>query len=328
MLLVVQRREEVLSILYKLKINLPYIKSNKIMKGCNSKIFKFCCNHNDRIDSLLNAVIPLYYKLSLKNRIGINTDVAFENEVVISLTSFPGRIDKLWICIESLLRQKVKPNKIILWLAQSQFENSILPNRLMEQTKRGLEIRFCDDLVAYKKFYYTFKEFPDSKIITVDDDVIYPNWLVKDLVKTHNNFPNDICCYRAHEITLDSEVNMLPYMKWNRSSNTGFDQSSHNIVATGIGGILYPPNVFCEEVLNRAVFMEIAPFADDLWLKAMAIISNIRIRRVTEYSCEWTIIEGTQEQALCRYNGGEGGNDIQLKNIFDYYKIKIEDFFI
>ena len=50
-----------------------------------------------------------------------------------------------------------------MWLAKEQFENiEDLPQELKEQQKRGLTIRFCDDLRSHKKYYYVLQENPND----------------------------------------------------------------------------------------------------------------------------------------------------------------------
>ena len=116
-----------------------------------------------RIDSLMrftvrnlfNVLVPIYFLLTRGKSLN---EKKRDKQLIVSLTSFPLRIGRLWIVIETLLRQKVQPDKIILWLAKSQFPNGDfdLPKKLLKQTKRGLEIRFVDeDIRSYKKFYYT-----------------------------------------------------------------------------------------------------------------------------------------------------------------------------
>jgi hypothetical protein len=43
------------------------------------------------------------------------------DNLIVSLTSFPGRIDEIQYTIFSLLDQNVLPEKIILWLAENEF---------------------------------------------------------------------------------------------------------------------------------------------------------------------------------------------------------------
>src|SRR5690554_2625875 len=58
---------------------------------------------------------------------GINTE-SRDGLYVVSLTSYPSRIEDVWISIECLLRQTFKPDKIILWLAQSEFPEKKIPD--------------------------------------------------------------------------------------------------------------------------------------------------------------------------------------------------------
>ena len=103
-------------------------------------------------------------------------------ELIVSLTSFPQRIYDLHFCIYSLLKQSLKPDKIILWLGQDEFPNKEkdLTEDLIKFTRMGLTIRFCKDIGSYTKLIYALREFPDDIIITADDDIYYEkNWLEK-----------------------------------------------------------------------------------------------------------------------------------------------------
>lgn len=64
------------------------------------------------------------------------------NGVVTSLISHPSCIATAWLSIESLMRQEVLPDRIILNLYESEFPDKTLPWTLQQQTKRGLEINW------------------------------------------------------------------------------------------------------------------------------------------------------------------------------------------
>ena len=114
------------------------------------------------------------------------------------MTSIPDRINKTWITIESLFRQTYKPDRIILWLSKEEFKNFPLPSALKTQQKRGLQIKYCDNLMSYKKIYYTAKENPNSYIVTVDDDIIYAENMLEELVRTYKQNQGCIICNRSH----------------------------------------------------------------------------------------------------------------------------------
>lgn len=130
-----------------------------------------------------------------------------KNEYIVSLTSFPQRIKGIHNCIKSLLQQSYKPNKVILWLAETQFPNreGDLPNTLLRLRENGLEIKWCSDIRSYKKIIPALKEYQNANIITTDDDVYYPhNWL-KGLVEASKVNPGTVCCYRAAKIIFMDE---------------------------------------------------------------------------------------------------------------------------
>lgn len=43
--------------------------------------------------------------------------------IIVSMTSYPARINTVHLAIRSLLAQKVLPDKIVLWLCKSDFPN-------------------------------------------------------------------------------------------------------------------------------------------------------------------------------------------------------------
>ena len=60
------------------------------------------------------------------SKIKLNSNYASKichHKVIVSLTSFPARIDKVYLCINSLLRQSFKADKVILWLADGSVQN-------------------------------------------------------------------------------------------------------------------------------------------------------------------------------------------------------------
>lgn len=76
-----------------------------------------------------------------------------EKKIIVSFTSFPGRINLIKETIDSLLKQAYKPNKIILWLAREQFaeREADLPSYLKCFDEDYFFIKWCEDIRSYKK---------------------------------------------------------------------------------------------------------------------------------------------------------------------------------
>ena len=245
---------------------------------------------------------------------------------IVSLTSFGKRLaDTAAYAVNTLLNQSVKPDKIILWVANEDKEN-VLPI-LENLTAKGLEIRFCKDIKSYKKIIFALEEFPDDYIITADDDVYYPqNWL-EQLLNEHKKNSRKIICHRAHGIRTNENGEPLQYLQWCHFVKPD-GRFSANVFPTGVGGILYPPKCFYKDVVNENLFMKLAPKADDIWLWAMAVINkeyfgdeSPYIIVKNGYSRNLQDIDRQQKQgdnALRNYNF-MGGNDKQLKAVIEQY---------
>lgn len=298
------------NILFKV-LNSKRFYSNKFY-FCLRKIFKF----------IVNIIYPIYYKVNKIKYLGV--DPASNERVVVTLTSFPERINDVWLCVETLLRQTIKPNKIILWLAKSQFpEGNGVPNSLKKLERWGLEIRFCEDLRSHKKYYYSMLNYPEYNIITVDDDMLYPNYLIEHLLKSSKQNPRTICCFRGHYITFDEKTRKVkPYNSWSRNKK---NIPSYTLCPTGCGGVLYPVNSLDKEVFNKNSIKNLCLNADDLWLKIMALKNGTKSIKVTEKSFDFFDIISTQKIKLTENNVLNNHNDIQLKNILDTYKINLYD---
>ena len=64
----------------------------------------------------LNLIAPIYFHFTRNHKnYKLKPCLKENNRIIISVTSFPLRIKKLWVVIETILRQSQKPDKLILW---------------------------------------------------------------------------------------------------------------------------------------------------------------------------------------------------------------------
>ncbi|CBL46357.1 Hypothetical protein HDN1F_27740 [gamma proteobacterium HdN1] len=244
--------------------------------------------------------------------------------LVISLTTFSRRIDEVYLTIESLFQQSHKADRVVLWLSKEEFSPDDVPAILRKQCQRGLQIEFCEkNLGPYKKFFYTLQKYPDSLILTVDDDVIYPIDMVDKLYRAYCRQPNVIHCHRAHQITFDASGRLLPYQEWELAPMDG--KPSANVFPTGIGGVLYFPGCFDTEIVDESTFMTLAPGADDVWLKAMTLRKGVMSCKIVDQRDWWlryVMIPGSQAVSLKHQNKrSQSGNDDKFKAVFDRYSL-------
>ena len=285
----------------------------------NIKYYNFLKTIYDLPRTCVSFILEQKYKIL--NRFFKNYGIEKEKRnppLILSLTSFPARIDKVYLTIETLLRQELKPDYIYLWLSKKEFPNKRkdLPERLLEQEKRGLEIKFCEEnLRSYKKLIYTLGKNPNSNIITFDDDIIYPKNIVKMIYHEHKKFPKKIIATRCNKIIKDPFGNMKSYKEW--KFNTKEIEGS-DLFFVGAGGVLYPRNSLSNEVFNEKVFIEICPSGDDIWFWAMALLNKTKIRRIKKRFKLFAIIN-SQRKSLSKVNLIQNKNDEQIKKVFKKY---------
>lgn len=221
-------------------------------------------------------------------------------KVILSLTTYPGRINTVYKTISTLLTQTVKPDELILWLADSQFPDKEIPESLLSLQKYGLTIKWCDDIRSYKKLIPSLREYPEDIIITVDDDYYYPSTLVETLLKEHNRYPN--CIIGGRAMILKGGYGKLKLKRRSYVYDSTYLPSYRNFFI-GFGGVLYPPHSLSEEVLDQDKFMKIIPTNDDAWFWINAVRKGTKFVPVHDsYKLAYYLVEGTQETGLYKLN--------------------------
>jgi len=138
---------------------------------------------------------------------GTSNEMICNSEILVSLTSHGSRINEVHLAIESIMRQTIMPNRIVLWLGK-QFETQDVPILLQRQQKRGLEINYFEDIGPHTKLIPSLMKYPDSVIITIDDDMIYPSNFIEGLVKSYKSDSSKIYFYRGHRILFNSRTKL------------------------------------------------------------------------------------------------------------------------
>lgn len=246
---------------------------------------------------------------------GINT-IPRKTKLLVSLTSYPERFDRVSITIESLLNQTLKPDKIILWLAKEEVDQTALPTSLTKLTGRGLDIKIVNENIkSYKKLIYSIEQFSDHNIVTCDDDWFYTPWFLEKLYKCHKKYPDCISAYRCRMMSKVNQQQITAYTQWPFAREQG---PSHQLFPTTGGGVLFPPGSLNEKVSDR-IFLQLSPYADDIWFKAMSLLNKTMVVMVQKKSKDFYQTQNSKKSSLYKINIAK--NDEQLKNVFDYFQL-------
>ncbi|MBQ2886365.1 MAG: hypothetical protein IJE43_21805 [Alphaproteobacteria bacterium] len=183
--------------------------------------------------------------------------------------------------------------------------------------KRSLIIEWYHDIRSYKKLIPALKKYPEEIIITADDDVIYDENLIKNLIKTYKKYPNCIIANRVHWASIQKDKTLLPYKKWAKLIK--YKSPSHNLFFTGIGGVLYPPHCFYKDILKEDLFVKLCKDTDDIWFWCMALLKNTKIKQSNKICNVKYIDLELENTGLNVINCLGGNNDKNLKLMIEYY---------
>jgi hypothetical protein len=235
--------------------------------------------------------------------------------LVVSLTSILSRLSHLHLPLRSLLAQTLRPERIVLWLPHALA--SRIPSSLQRLVHPPFEIRFTDLDCPHLKLVGPLGAFPDRVVVTSDDDLLYePTWLER-LFHTHRQFPDRIIAHECRLIGYDSHGSLLPYTQWPTVAQPG--HCAPALLPLGFAGVLYPPHALPPETTDADLFLRLAPTADDLWFKAMALRRGTLTMRALHPGPKPCPLAGTQSSALARQNVRQDANRRQWQALCDHF---------
>lgn len=273
--------------------------------------------------------IKVLYDIRLHKSIKLSPQQ--DSSVILSLTSYGDRVKgSVVYTIYSLLRQSTRAERIVLWLNEKEYNSNTLPKDLRFMCDYGLEVRYCKDIRSYTKIIPALSAFADKHIITVDDDIYYTRSLVKELSEAHKQHPKAIISGIA-KMPIFKGDHLTPYITWPEYHHVPakFEYDSAMLLPLGIGGVLYPSNLFDEEVLNEDVFMSLCPKADDIWLYIMGVRCKAEKYILTESQIEYyhtdLLRQYYTKDRLTVKNRLKGENDTQLQALLSHYNITLKN---
>lgn len=269
------------------------------------KIFSFKDLDSHYVINLLGVQISIKHKCNFNykeaRKLGVDRSER-SPKIIVSLTSYPARIKTVHYSINTLLQQSLKPHKVILWLAKSQFPNGEgdLPKELIELKKLGLDIFWCDDLKSYKKLIPALEAFPEDIIVTADDDLYYESDWLESLYQAYLEKPDCIHVQRACRVKIDNGI--LSPIPSRRLFYEYIQKPSFLNQLMGGSGCLFPPHSLYKDIFDKKRILSLIPTHDDIYFWVMAVLNRTKVNVVKGLRANLYCIEGSQEVGLCKIN--------------------------
>ena len=207
--------------------------------------------------------------------------------VIVSLTTYGRRIRKVHYTITSLLRQSYKPDMVIPAL----------------------------------------QEYPNSIIITCDDDIYYKKNMLQRLMEAHVKWPNKVIAHRAHQIAYTDRGELDKYNKWPQEIS---NMEGNNVFPTSGGGTLYKKEFFHQDMCNVALIRQLCPNADDIWNYFMCILNNTENIVLPYKGFIYLPLDVFYQSFhkgsnLSSINCDEDMNDVQINNLIKFYHLGVKN---
>lgn len=246
--------------------------------------------------------------------------------LIVSMTSYGKRLENTCpYALYSILQQALLPNRIVLNIDKNKWNNNNLPTLIKKLQQVGVEINFIEDIGPHSKLIPTLLKYKNDIIITTDDDVWYDSTMIEELMTAYQKSDKETIFCREGTIYLNCDGELVTY---NQQQDIRTNPKSEYVIPMGFAGVLYPPNVFPNEVFNIEKIKQLCPKADDVWFGAIEIYGGVKARYLENNS--WpgnSDIDRNEEYnanvsgALHFTNNSQGLNDVQWQNLVEYYKL-------
>jgi Glycosyl transferase family 2 len=204
-----------------------------------------------------------------------------QKRVIVSLTTLPDRIHNLEPTIRSLLNQTWPPDEIVLAVPEysTRQKRPYSVPKYLSQFPMLRILRCKTDWGPATKFIPAVQEElaagrPDTLIMVVDDDRIYPRDALETYLYYHRQFPDAALCFRGGPMPQNFYWFVPKLFLASR-----LREPKRVAVITGCGSYLIQPRFFDSTLWDYSDAPPSAFYMDDIWISG-----NLDRRSVEKYA--------------------------------------------
>ena len=245
------------------------------------------------------------------------------DRVVVSLTTIPSRIAGIRPTLHSILDQTWRPDAIFLNLpAESRREGRGYEVPLFLSRMPSVEIDRCErDWGPASKYLPTLirEREPDTRIVVVDDDQIYPSDLIETLVAWSERLPEAAVCARGYRVPPD-----MDQARRTTRYGTRVERPEPVEVMQGASGFLIRRRFAGDSLFDYESAPPEAFYNDDIWLGGHLARAGIG-RLVVPFECSYARFERWSARGTRSLSQGENkdnhNNEILYRLFSDSWEL-------
>jgi hypothetical protein len=301
--------------------------SAQIMDQLRGKSVKEALRRRGRIRSFFSTILEWLLRGELSQLRSGRIELAQpykRSALLLSLTTWTPRLDLLPITLLTLVKQRVAPKGIIVWLTDEDRELTASWHRLFERF--GVSFATCRNDGPHKKWLPVLEKLSDESFVICDDDTFYPTSWFEELARTASATQAPcIVAHRCHRMVRNSDSGLASYTDWEHDLAGPVGPNS-DLFATGCGGTLLRKQAIPPGFRDADLVMRLCPKADDIWLKCAAAAAEIRVLK-TGYDFPCLELNRAGASSLMVANIGQGANDEQIARVQSHFRLGSDLFF-
>lgn len=156
------------------------------------------------------------------------------------MTTVPCRKESLKKSINSIIQQTFHFDKLVVNIDDYMSSDDYNFYFQLKELDERIEVNICDKKWrSCNKLIPTLKKYPDDVIITIDDDIFYPNFTIEKLINSHLENPDCIVSHNSNAIFLteDFKFKQIGYFSSPKIFYKFYNQYLSNCC-------LFPPHIF------------------------------------------------------------------------------------
>ena len=250
----------------------------------------------------------------------------YKEKYILSMTTVPCRKKGVVKSIESLLKQSFNDfYKICINIDDYMSSDDYNFYFQLKELDERIEVNICDKKWrSCNKLIPTLIKYPNDVIITVDDDIYYPEHAILKLIEKYIENKDCIISHAVAPI-LTSDKKFIKIL--NNSPDVKLEQKQYGKYLSCC--CLFPPHVFDNtDIFNYNKMFELTEGThDELWFWINTVIKGVKciglkyLYEITGTYCIWGASEG--DYALCVTNREKW--DFFDKKIIEMYGEKINE---
>lgn len=203
--------------------------------------------------------------------------------IIISLTTIPPRFNHLKLTINSILKQTIKPDKIIINIP-NKYNNFKMQELPKFKNKRVIINRNTKDygpgtkLLGLNKLSYFKNLSDDDIIIIIDDDRKYDNKLIENMLNYHNKHKDKALTVSGWDVELLTK-NKVKYSNKKQPRGIEFKTSGYIDILGGCNGFLLTKKIVPFNNKNIFKIKSDNPiyYVDDVFISAFLTMNKVDI---------------------------------------------------